>query len=366
MAEVAGQLAGEPPVELLATPATPEGHVDPDRVLALLVLAERDGWEPGRYDLLQALLRLPRTVDPGIGTAAAALRSPAGQRLAAWLDRGGLPDPEVTRIALVRGRCCQQPAYGDGPRPVAGGSHRCSSCHRAGVRVTVAVRATGPDVEDAPPGLLDLPGDVAAWERAFRSYWPPPMALWPAVLPSHRELAAAHIQPRLTAVGDSDLNGHTGVVPALARLSGPFGPAMALALAYPLGAHRERDRLPVVDALALLAARGELDGDLVGRELAALVGADLIVLRRVVAGLAELSRAGAHRAVWFIAAAMLPVLLSGTAVRPGTPDLLALATAAADATGIRATNPVLAAVAARDGGSRLVAEARRLVRTLSR
>jgi len=160
MAEVAGQLAGEPPVELLATPATPEGHVDPDRVLALLVLAERDGWEPGRYDLLQALLRLPRTVDPGIGTAAAALRSPAGQRLAAWLDRGGLPDPEVTRIALVRGRCCQQPAYGDGPRPVAGGSHRCSSCHRAGVRVTVAVRATGPDVEDAPLSLFDVEATV--------------------------------------------------------------------------------------------------------------------------------------------------------------------------------------------------------------
>lgn len=366
MIEVIRQLAGEPPVELLATPATPEGQVDPGRVLALLVLAERDGWEPGRYDLLQALLRLPRAVDPAVRTAAAALRSSAGRRFAAWLDRGGLPDPEVTRIALVRGRCCQRPAFGGGPQPTAGGSQRCSSCDRAGVRVTVEVHTPGPEVEDAPPGLLDLPGEAAAWERAFRTYWPPPMALWTAVLPSHRELVAAHVQPRLAPVGDSDVNGHTEVLPALARLSGPFGPAMALALAYPLGARRERDRLPVVDALALLAARGELDGDLVGRELAALVSADLIVLRRVVGALAELSRAGAHRAVWFIAAALIPVLLSRPEVRPGTPDLLALATTAADATGIRATNPVLEAVAARDGGSRLVTEARRLTRTLSR
>jgi hypothetical protein len=353
--EVLRQLAAGPPGPLLATPATVAGQVDPDRVLALLQQAEEEGWEPGRYDLTQALLRLPRTVDPAVGTAAAALRSPAGQRFAAWLDRGGLPDPEVSRIVVPRDGCCLRPEYGDGPR--------CGACGSVAVRVTVEAHTAGPELPDAPPGLLDLPGGKAAWERCY-AHWPPPMTLWPAVLPSHRELAAAHIQPRLAPVGDRDLDGHTEVLPALARLSGPFGPALALALAYPLGARRDRDRLPVVDALALLAARGELDGDLLGRELGALVTGDLIVLRRVVAGLTELSRAGASAAVFAVGRAMLPALLSRPEIRPGTPDLLAL-TAAADATGARGRVPEVEEVATRGGGSRLVTEARRLVRALA-
>jgi hypothetical protein len=356
--EVIRQLHAGPPGPLLATPATVAGHVDPDRVLALLRQAGEEGWEPGRYDLTQALLRLPRTVDPAVRAGAAMLRTPAGQRFAGWLDRGGLPDPEVERIVVLRGRCCAQPEYQH--------SQRCGSCDRAGVRLTVAARAAaGPDLPDAPPGLLDLPGEQAAWDRCFRGYWPPPMALWPAVLPSHRELAAAHIQPRLAPVGDGDVNGHTEVLPALARLSGPFGPALALALAYPLGARRDRDRLPVVDALALLAARGELDGDLLGRELATLVTGDLLVLRRVVAGLTELSRAGAAAAVFAVGRVMVPELLSRPEIRPGTPDLLALTAAAADATGARGRVPEAEAVVAHGGGSRLVTEARRLVRALA-
>jgi hypothetical protein len=355
--EVIRQLFAGPPGPLLATPATVAGHVDPDRVLALLRQAGEEGWEPGRYDLTQALLRLPRTVDPAVRIGAAMLRTPAGRRFADWLDRGGLPDPEVERIVVLRGRCCAQPEYQNG--------QRCGSCDRAGVRVTVAARTAGPELPDAPPGLLDLPGERAAWDRCFRWYWPPPMTRWPAVLPSHRELVAAHIQPRLAPVGDGDVNGYTEVLPALARLSGPFGPALALALAYPLGARRERDRLPVVDALALLATRGELDGDRLGRELATLVTGDLLVLRRVVAGLAELSRAGATAAVFAIGRPMVPALLSRPEIRPGTPDLLALAAAAAGATGARGRVPEAEEVAARGGGSRLVTEARRLVRTLS-
>jgi hypothetical protein len=61
---------------------------------------------------------------------------------------------------------------------------------------------------------------------------------------------------------------------------------------------------------------------------------------------------------------MLPPLLRLPEPRPGTPDLLALACAAVDATGLRTPLPGLDAVVARGGGSRLVTEARRLARTL--
>src|SRR5205814_3099071 len=134
------------------------------------------------------------------------LRSPAGRRFAAWLDRGGLPDPEVTRIVLPTGWCCAQLRYEDG--------ERCGSCDPASVWVTVEAHTPDPGQPDLPPGLLDLPGGPQAWERCTRPYWPPPMGLWPAVLPSHRELASAHIQPRLASV--ARVNGNTGVLPALA------------------------------------------------------------------------------------------------------------------------------------------------------
>jgi hypothetical protein len=48
LAELAERLADGPsPQALLSTPATLDGHVDPERVLGLLVRAERDGWQPG-------------------------------------------------------------------------------------------------------------------------------------------------------------------------------------------------------------------------------------------------------------------------------------------------------------------------------
>jgi hypothetical protein len=356
LAELTGQLAGRPPVALLATPATADGYTDPERVLALLSAAEQHGRQPGPYDLTQTLLRLPRTVDPSVHSGASGLRSPAGRRFAAYLDRGGLADPEVTAIG-VRTRCC------DG-REYVKGRFRCGACGRVNARFTVALHAPDPDLPELPPGLLNLPDGHPARQRVFGRYWPPQMALWPGVLPGHREILAGHIQPCLVAVGDGDLHGYTDVLPALARCGGPFGPASALAFGYTLGTARERDRLPVVDALTTLAARGLLDGDLLGGWLGHLVAGDVLILRRVVAGLTELARAGAHGAVWAAARAMLPPLLRPAEARPGTPDLLALASAAVEVSGERTPVSELAEVAARGGSSRLVTEARRLVRTL--
>jgi hypothetical protein len=242
------------------------------------------------------------------------------------------------------------------------------------------------------------------------------MALWPSVTPSHREIAAAHIQPMIAGAADQDRSGGTETLPALARCSGPFGPAMALALAYGLAAKRERDRLPAVDALVHLAGRGELArpaatasqltdpaavagrltdpaavagrelagpgamagqgepggrgelaGPLLGRALGELTGEGVVVLSRVVAALGEAARAGAAGTVWHITAAMLPTLLTQDKPRSGTPDLLALAALTAESTPAEPDpdlRALVTAVAARKGTSRLVTEANRLSRAL--
>jgi hypothetical protein len=357
LTELAAQLVRVPPAGLLATPATTDGQVDPDRVVSLLEQADRDGWQPGSADLCQSLLRLPREVEPAVHSRAAHLTSPAGRTLHRWLVSGGLPDPVVRKVVTVKPEC----THGPGPYY---NNYRCWCADLPPSRNTVEVLPPIHEPVDAPARLLDLPGGEAAYQRCYGSPWPPAMGWWPTVLPSHREIIAAHVQPHLTPIGDSDGTGGTQVLPALARSSGPFGPAMALALAYGLGARREKERLPVVDALVWCSLRGELDALMLGRELAELVTADLIVLNRVVRGLTEFARADAHRDLWAMIAAMLPDILVQPTPGPGTPDLLALAATAANATGVYADLPQLAAVAARGGSSRLVSEARRLARTL--
>lgn len=354
--ELAGQLAGTPPPALLATPATSDGHVDPGRVLALLADAERAGWQPGPYDLSQALLRLPRLVDPDVGAAAGRLASPAGRLFAGWLRRGGLPQPEVSVVELLRRPC----AHG-----VEHGYRRCWCTEEAPMRRTAAFASIDHEpLLTVPPGLLALPA-AAAYQRAYGFGFAPRMTAWPLVLPAHREIIAAHVQPFLAPVADRDRRSGIEVLPVLARSSGPFGPAMALCLAYALAAQRDTERLAATDAVLHLAAGGQFDGVLVGRELSALITGGAVVLKRAVSALTELSRADANEAVWAIARTLLPHLLVRSGPPAGTPDLLALAAAAAAATGAHGDFPELAAVVARGGRSRLVTEAARLSRTLT-
>jgi hypothetical protein len=191
------------------------------------------------------------------------------------------------------------------------------------------------------------------------------MAGWPLVLPGHREIVAAHVQPFLVPGADQDRHGGTGVLPALARSGGPFGPAMALCLAYGLAARHEPDRRPAVDALRHLASTGGLDAPLVGRELGHLLTAGCVVLGRIVPALAEVQREGAPHLVWAIARTLVPVLLRMNRPPQATPDLLALAASAAATIGARADLPEVAALAGRPGRTRLTTEAGRLARTLA-
>ena len=90
-----------------------------------------------------------------------------------------------------------------------------------------------------------------------------------------------------------------------------------------------------------------------------------MILTRAVTPLRDALAAGARLSVWRLLAAALPPLLTAPTPPRGTPDLLALAAEAATATGVRIEVPGLADVVARGGGSRLVAEARRLAATLA-
>ncbi|MFI6071492.1 hypothetical protein ACIA5C_07865 [Actinoplanes sp. NPDC051343] len=358
VAELAAQFdAGRPPPFLLAYPSLRDGHVDPARVLFRLAAADADGWQPGRLDLAQALLRLPRRVDAAVTGAAARLCSPAGRRFATWLREGGLPDPPVTvtvlpgppmrRLATLP--CLQLPS---GPLPPPA------------FPVDAPIeRAAASKVLCQPP---PLPGGEKVKQPGLTIFaGHPPTEGWPMVLPGHREIVAAHVQPFLVPAADQDHHGGTGVLPALARAGGPFGPAMALCLAYGLAARYEQDRRPAVDALLHLASTGGLDAPLVGRELGQLLTAGRVVLGRIVPALAQVQRDGAPHVVWTIARTLVPVLLRMDRPPQATPDLLALAASAAAAIGAAADLPEVAALAAHPGRTRLVTEAGRLARTLT-
>ncbi|MFC6929674.1 DUF6493 family protein [Actinomadura yumaensis] len=83
---------------LLATPTEGSGHIDPGVLVSRLERLEAAGADPGRADLAQALLRLPRDaadLDGDAVSRAARLPSKAGRAVAAWLASGGLADPDV-------------------------------------------------------------------------------------------------------------------------------------------------------------------------------------------------------------------------------------------------------------------------------
>ncbi|GAA1312023.1 hypothetical protein [Pseudonocardia xinjiangensis] len=317
LVELADQFrAGTAPPELLATPATTDGHVDPDRMLRLLAAAERDGRQPGDADLTQALLRLPRDLDPAFTARAASLTSPAGRRLHHWLDT--TPDA-----------CTALP-------------------EEPGLADLLARAGSTQSLDDAGPrsgGRLAL--------------------LWPGVLPSHREVVATYLRPHVLPSIEPDRNGDLcRVLPTLARCGGPFGADMAVCLVYGLAASRSADRLYAVDALVALAVNDDFDGDLTGRVLGDLASRRVIVLRRAVDALTEAS--GVDAAVWDITAGALPALLGMPLPRPaGVPDLLALAAGTAAAGTTRRAVPGLAEVAGRRDRSRLVVEARRLSRAVA-
>ncbi|MCU7821766.1 DUF6493 family protein, partial [Kitasatospora sp. DSM 101779] len=197
------------------------------------------------------------------------------------------------------------------------------------------------------------------------TWWTPPASeRWTAILPHHREETAARLIERFAAAADFDERGAPQLLPALAEAGGPAGPAVHLALAYGLGARHREDRTAAVDALLVLAARGDLDGALLGRESAELVALGPVKPNRLTDSLRAAADTGAHGTVWSVLAAALPQLLAGEPPR-GIGDLLAVAADCARRCTARGAIREVTSLAARGGSSRAVREAAALQEVLA-
>ncbi|MCX5209495.1 DUF6493 family protein [Kitasatospora sp. NBC_00240] len=352
--EAAWQVTATRPPLLLAVPSVATGALDAAELVARVAAYEAAGARPGEVDLSCALLRVTPTGDAGVLAAAARLTSPAGRRVAAWLRAGGLPAQPSERVRFAPGR---------GGKP----EHRYQERWWEGL-VRYEVAQPGPQVPEGPGGeglaeeCLDLlaatePGVQRARSQTEWNWNPTPH--WLAALPNHREELAARLLVGFAGAADRDERGAPQLLPYLAEADGPAGPAMHLALAYGLAARHEEDRAAAVDALLVLAARGDLDGGLLGGELAALAGVGALKVSRLAPALAGAAATGAYGTVWSVLAGALPGLLAGEAPR-GSGELLGVAADCARRSGARGAVAEVTALAARGGSSRLVREARAL------
>ncbi|MGW7577653.1 DUF7824 domain-containing protein [Streptomyces sp. NPDC054765] len=335
-AEIGARMSDAPLPFLLATPTWSTGTIEASELVTRLAAYERTGTEPGQADLDQALLRLDREVPPEARAAAAKLTSPAGRRLAARLTSGGLPDPALSRATeRLRWRT---------PRP----------------GVLVSTEAV-PGYEDYPEPFRSLLGAHDPIGRSCKCEAGgecSPHAL--ALLPQHREIIAGRMLVTFANLAEFDNVGEGApVLPALAESGGPAGPATHLLLAYGLGARRVEEQLFAVDAMLVLAARGQLDAAQLGRDIVELTGLRRLKLQRIVAALREAVRTGAYATVWAVLSAALPLLLTGEAPH-GLPAVLTIAAECAERSGARGAIPEINELAARSGSSQLVKQARRI------
>jgi hypothetical protein len=357
--EIGTGLLDEPVPVLLATTATTAGHVDPSVLVDKVARAEREGWQPWELDLQLALLRLPRQTDPEVLEHARRLRSPAGRRLAERLRAGPPPDPALDRLARTYPNAT--PSWAPGP-----------DIDRT---LVLAVKVEGGAATRPRESLTDLLFDLDPPERVVPGRWWDTSGYeyaaklcWPALLPSHRDLAAAHLLPALSLLPrHSHSRGAGAVLPLLAEADGPVGTALTVALAAGLGAAEPADRAAAADALVILAGRRQLDGAALGRELAALVALGLFPVQRIIEPLRDVARSGAHPAVWDVIAATLPPLLPPAVDRAPQrlAGLVALGAEVATPSRARGAIPALTALAERGGSSQLTAESRRLHRILT-
>ncbi|MEU4104550.1 DUF6493 family protein [Streptomyces tanashiensis] len=340
---------------LLATPTRHTGAIDP------LVLVERlreyreAGAEPAPSDLAQALLRVARA-DPSTGRAAeeaAALGTPAGGRLTAWLR------PETAADGAVPGAGPVGAAVRFLRRDEDLASRRFWPSDRIVVDLgeRPAVRA------EFPPAFQWLGGALGATPRRCH-HWVESRAQWATVLPADRELFAACLLPTLAASVEGDSRGATEPLTALAEADGPVGRAVLLALAFGLGCVDADDRLRAVDAVLVLAARGELDAGGLGTELGRLVAEGSVKPNRLADAARTAATTGAYGTVWAVLAAMLPELLAPAAPVRGLGEVLAVAADCVERCGAGGEVAGLGALAAGRGSSQLMVQARRLLGAL--
>ncbi|MEV4945766.1 DUF6493 family protein [Streptomyces sp. NPDC053755] len=331
---------------LLAVPTWHTGAIAPMALVARLRAYRAAGVEPAPADLAQALLRL-RKADPTAREAAAeaaALGGRAAERLADWLESDASLAPGVRFLARRRDQSPGRWWLAD--------------------RLVLRIRERRAVRDEFPPAFQWLGGRVS--EGVRRCYhWSDGQQNWAAVLPDDRETLAAWLLPSLAGAAAWDGRGVSRGLTALAESEGPVGPAVRLALAIGLGARHAEDRLTAVDALLVLAARKELDGQGLGAQLAGLVSEGEVKPNRLAESCRTAAATGAYATVWGVLAGALPTLLAAEKPVRALGELLAVAAECAERCGAAQEIPGLDAVAARRGSSQLVVQARRLQKALT-
>ncbi|MFJ6754761.1 DUF6493 family protein [Streptomyces sp. NPDC091273] len=339
--------SGTPQPFLLATPTWDTGALEAAELVERLVEYRRLGVRPGPADFGQALLRVRRD-DPAAPAAAAAaerLGTSEGDRLAAWLGPDGEPGTPRRRVVM--------------PDP---GAHRAWS--RTGAAVPQVAFLSG----ERPALRWEFP-DAFQWlnrpHEGFTQcyHWAGGHAVRASVLPEDRDTQASWLLPGVTLAATVGDHGGAWMLPHLALLGGPAGTGLHSAIAAGLGGRYPDGRRPAVEALLVLAGRGELDAPLLGRELASMVTLGTVKPNRLADAARTAAAAGAYATVWAVLAEALPALLPS--VR-GAGEVLAVAAECVERSGASGPAPAeVAAAAARTGSSRLVSEARRLTSALS-
>ncbi|MFI8512099.1 DUF6493 family protein [Streptomyces sp. NPDC085460] len=339
--EIAHLIGGGKLPMLLATPTRHTGGIDPlDLVRRLKEYADA-GLEPAPVDLGHALLRVRRQ-DASAGQAAEeaeALGSEAGKRLAAWL-RSGSPLEATVRFH---------------PRTEKG-SGRWWLVDRILVEM-----AKSPEFRKEFPKTLHWLGG-GLLPNARRCYhWEQVPERWATLLPADRELLAACLLSSMASGVEGDAaRDATGPLTLLAEGEGQVGRAVALVLAFGLGCRDADDRLRAVDALLVLAARGDLDARQVGRDLAWLLAERSMKPNRLADAARTAAATGAYETVWTILSEALPKLLEAEQPVRGLGELLAVAADCVERCGATGQLAGLERHASARGTSQLVTQSRRL------
>ncbi|MEV7277792.1 DUF6493 family protein [Streptomyces sp. NPDC093111] len=344
--EAAWLIASSAPVPfLLATPTLHTGAIDAPVLVERLGAYRDAGAEPAPVDLAQALLRVRRS-GPGVAEAAeaaAALGTRAGERLAAWLSA------DVSLAPGVR--------FLDRGPDIRSGRWWLAD------RVVVAFRERRTIREEFPPPFQWLSGESTEAARRCR-HWSGLESHWPGVLPQDREPLAVWLLPEVGNGSEWDARGSARGLTALAEGEGPVGPAVHAALAVGLGGRHAEDRLTAVDALLVLAARGELDAPALGGRLVPLLAEGTVKPNRLADAARTAAATGAYGTVWAVLAELLPGLLAAPKPSRGLGELLAVGAECVERCGAVGSLPGLAEAAARAGSSQAVVQARRLLSAL--
>ncbi|MBT2370018.1 hypothetical protein J7E88_33310 [Streptomyces sp. ISL-10] len=363
--EVSYFLLTRPLPFLLATPTWHTGALDAGVLVERLREYGRLGAAPAAVDFAQALLRVSRSGDEAAAKAAAELGTREGDRLAAWLS-----EPEGVLPALRTAGADGADATCAGAAATPAASWAASAAGPGlGLGRRIAETRQGPSFQWEFPRPLQWLGHPQEVPLRGCYHWEGGDRYWTAVLPQDREALAMWLLPGVMAAAEHDARGNAWSLPALAEAEGVPGPYLHGALAAGLGARFGEDRLSAVDALLVLAARGQLDAEPAGRAIAALVRRGTVKLNRLADSARTAAATGAYGTVWSLLAAALPALLATTPAPRALGEILGVAADCVERCGAGAALALAGAegltdLAGRRGSSQLAVQASRLLAAL--